>query len=290
MTRVDVVIPCFNAGKFLRRTIDSVLSQTHPFCHIIAIDDGSTDNTLEILRSYGTKLTILQHPNSQNRGQAASLNLGVKHACSHLLSFLDADDIWEKDKIKEQVNIFEQDPNIGLSYVNGYVIDKHDKRLYYIIPQEFFETNIVGNILLNCYIRTPSMVMVRRGLLDKVGLFNENCQSTDHDMWIRMSEITKFYFLNKNLVGYRKHSGQQSLRRRQWEDGFLILDNALRRFNYGFDIKRKRKAVLYYRLGVHDLNSRKILSSVSNFFLAFIHDPLRALAHIFYINSNRIVM
>jgi hypothetical protein len=96
-------------------------------------------------------------------------------------------------------------------------------------------------------------------------------------MWIRMSEITKFYHIPDILIGYRKHRGQKSSARRQWEDGFTILKEACKRFPYGANLKRKRLAVLYYRLGEYDWRNNCYFRALKNYFFATILDPFRAM-------------
>jgi hypothetical protein len=162
-------------------------------------------------------------------------------------------------------------------YTNGQAIDEKDKVLYKLFPDDFQENNVFGKILLSCYISAgASSVMVRRELFKKTGYFNEYIQSVDHDMWIRMSEFAKFAYVSECLMAYRKHPSQQSLKRKQWEDGFLILEEACKRHPYGFNLKRKRLGVLYYRLGEYDWNHNNKLRAFKNIFLAGILDPYRA--------------
>jgi glycosyltransferase involved in cell wall biosynthesis len=274
---VAVVIPCYNSSKYIRKTLDSVLNQNYKDLEIVAIDDGSTDETRRILGSYLPKIRILSHPNNANLGQAASLNLGINETKSYLIAFLDSDDLWYPGKVKDQVKIFEKHTDVGLVYTNGYVIDEKDNALYKIFPEKFLEKNVLGEILLKCYIKTPSSVMVKAEIIEKSGLFRENLHSTDHDMWIRMSEITKFYYIPDILIGYRKHRGQKSSARRQWEDGFTILKEACKRFPYGANLKRKRLAVLYYRLGEYDWGHYHYFRGLMNYCLAGILDPVRAM-------------
>lgn len=273
---VAVVIPCYNSSKYIRKTLDSVLNQNYKDLEIVAIDDGSTDETRRILGSYLPKIRILSHPNNANLGQAASLNLGINETKSYLIAFLDSDDLWYPGKVKDQVKIFEKHTDVGLVYTNGYVIDEKDNALYKIFPEKFLEKNVLGEILLKCYIKTPSSVMVKAEIIEKSGLFRENLHSTDHDMWIRMSEITKFYYIPDILIGYRKHRGQKSSARRQWEDGFTILKEACQRYPYGANLKRKRLAVLYYHLAQHDWRNGDYFRSSRNYLLAGLLDPFRA--------------
>jgi teichuronic acid biosynthesis glycosyltransferase TuaG len=88
---VGLIIPCFNSSKFIRRTIESVLNQDYDDLEIITIDDGSADETKEILESYLPKIRILSHPNNANLGEGASLNLRIIQAKSELIAFLEED-------------------------------------------------------------------------------------------------------------------------------------------------------------------------------------------------------
>lgn len=277
---VSVIIPCYNSSKYVKKTIDSALNQNYENYEIIAIDDGSMDGTREILESYLPKIRILSHLKNANLGQAASLNLGINETKSHLIAFLDSDDIWYPNKIKKQVDIFEEYRGVGIVYTNGYVIDENDKILFRLFLDNFREENIRGQMLLKCYIKTPSSVMVKREIFNKTGLFKNHLHSMDHDMWIRMSEVSKFCYLDQFLTAYRKHRGSKSLDRRQWEDGFSILREACERYPYGIYFKRKRRAVLYYRLGEYDWMHNNYLSALFNFLFSCLFDPWRAFQYV----------
>jgi glycosyltransferase involved in cell wall biosynthesis len=287
---VTVIIPCFNAAIFLQKTIDSVFSQNNIVCKIIAVDDGSTDNTLDILNQYGDKVLILHHDGYKNKGQAASLNLGLRHAESEYVAFMDADDLWDEKKIVAQVDALQRNPDCVLCYVNGYVVDAKDHRLYPILPEYFQETNILGNILLDCYIRTPSMVMVRRSLFDQIGNFSEAYKAPDHDMWVRASEAGKFCYVDQHLVGYRQHAGQASVNyaRKMWDDEFDVLREAANRYPYSERIKRKRASVLYFRIGQCDLKDRKFLYAIYDFMRSFLYDPRRAVTFFYFSVRERV--
>jgi len=278
---VSVIIPCCNSSKYVKKTIDSALNQNYENYEIIAIDDGSTDGTREILESYLPKIRILSHPNNANLGQAASSNLGITETKSDLIAFLDSDDIWYPNKIEEQVKIFQKYSDVGLVYTNGYVIDESDNILYKLFLDGFREENISRKILLKCYIRTPSSVMVKREAFEKIGLFRPYLRNAqDHDIWIRMSEVTKFYYLPYFLIAYRKHPGQISSRRSLWEEGFVVLRDACKRYPYGLNLRRKRLAVLYYRLGEYDWTHDNYFKALLNFSQASMFDAFRGFGFI----------
>jgi hypothetical protein len=120
--------------------------------------------------------------------------------------------------------------------------------------------------------------MVRREAFEKIGLFQPYLRSgQDHDMWIRMSEVAKFYYLPQFLIAYRKRPGQISSRRQLWEEGFTVLRDACQRYPYGFNLRRKRLAVLYYRLGEYDWGHNNYFRGLMNYCLAGMLDPVRTI-------------
>lgn len=274
---VSVIIPCYNSAKFIEKTLNSVLEQTYKPLEILVIDDGSQDETRKILERYSSQVELLCHPNNMNLGIGASMNLGVQKAKADLIAFLDADDLWHPTKLGEQVKIFATHPDVGLTYTNVNVIDEHDKVLYEIPPGDSTELNEPSKILLKCYIRTASSVMVRRNLFQQTGMFRTDIFAADHDMWIRMGEKTNFYFIPECLASHRKRQGQVSSKRKLWEDGFVILQEACKRYPYGNSVKRKRRAVLHYRLGEYDWRHNSYLSAAKQFTLSAMFDPLRSI-------------
>lgn len=282
---VSVVIPCYNSERYLRQTVESVLQQTRRPAEIIAVDDGSTDGTRAILEGYGQQVSILVHPSKANRGVGASLSLGVAAAKGDLVAFLDHDDWWDPMKLAEQVAAFEEQPDVGLVYTNVMLVDPSGKHFSTIYPAGYVEHNDPRELLLRCYITTASSVAVRRRIFESVGLFDDQLIAADHDMWLRIIETNRFHYVPKCLAYHRKHPTQQSSRRSIWEDGFPILEKAARRYSYGESTRRKRMAVLNYRLGQHDLKSRHYLEAAKHFLLSGRYDPLRSVR---YLLSRRI--
>ena len=108
---ISVVIPAYNAAEHISRTIYSVAGQTFPAKEIIVIDDGSTDSTSEVVKSFGEKV---QYIYQQNAGVSAARNAGIEAATSEWIAFLDADDLWIADKTERQVDLFSDNPEIGV--------------------------------------------------------------------------------------------------------------------------------------------------------------------------------
>lgn len=275
---VTAIVPCYNSAPYLAETLNSILAQSYENLFIIAIDDGSSDDTRRILEKFREcgKIKVLWHEGNCNRGVAATMNLGVEAAESDLVAFLDHDDLWYPDKIKRQVEVFLQIPQIDLVYTNGDVIDEHGNIKYAVLQPSHIETNLPERLLLDCYIKSCSMVMVTKTALKRVGCFKEHMLTTDHDMWLRLQESSNLYYLEDRLMAYRVHSTQSSHKRRLWEDGFLILADAIKRFPYTESVKRKRLAVLHYRLAEHDLKIGKRFKAAGNLLMSFFYDPVRS--------------
>ncbi len=277
--RVSVIIPSYNRGKYLRQTIESVLDQTYPDVELFVVDDGSTDDSLDIARSYGNRLFVLQHPNGENRGQSASINRGLDAATGEFVAILDSDDYWMLDKLEKQVVFLESNPDIGLVYGNCYYVDAKGEILYRLYGDDYAERNVPGSVLLDCYFLLPNNSLVRHEVIDLAGKFNESYRAAqDHDMAVRIAEVTKLGYIPDILFCYRRHDDSISKNgtETRWNNGFKILASANERFAYPRRVLRKRRALLHFRLAQCRLSQKRYLGAVPHLFTAAILDPARS--------------
>lgn len=277
--KVTVIIPCYNREMFIRETLESALGQTYENLEIIAVDDGSTDRTREIIEQYDGRIQLLEHEGRENKGQSAAINIAMRSSKGEYVAILDSDDLWSIDKIEKQVGYLERNPEIGIVYGNGYAIDERGKTLYKLIPPGRKEESDPRKMLLECHFNIPSNALVRRSVYDKTGEYDEAMRSSqDHDMAIRLLEVTKAAFLDEAVWYYRQHPDTQSKKhtKRRWEIGFKILEKACHRYPYGWGVKRRRLAVLHFRLGQCLSSEGAYLTAVKNFVLAVFFDPARA--------------
>jgi glycosyltransferase involved in cell wall biosynthesis len=139
MPTVDVIIPAYNAAKYLPQAIDSVVAQTFEDWRILLVDDGSTDNTTEVVAPYrerlGPRLIYIKQPNG---GLPAARNAAIRNSSAEFLALLDADDVWLPDRLAESVKCFEGRPQVGLTYgfnaridADGTIIDTFTRRSKY---------------------------------------------------------------------------------------------------------------------------------------------------------------
>ena len=206
--KVSVVIPAYNAQKFVRTTIDSVLNQTYPNYEVIVVDDSSTDNTQEILKSYGNRIRWISQ---SHRGASAARNTGIRSSNGIYIAFLDADDAWLPQKLEEQVRLLDEHPEFGLVYSNvEYPSKENGFKLNHFVYKRPYSGKVLEKLIAGNCIPTSSVV-VRRECFDKVGLFDESLTvSEDHDMWLRIASCYDISYTEKTLVTTRFFMGSLS--------------------------------------------------------------------------------
>jgi glycosyltransferase involved in cell wall biosynthesis len=180
---VTVIIPTYNRGWIVEEAIDSVLNQDFSDFELIVVDDGSDDNTREILGAYANAITVLNQP---NRGVSAARNRGIAEASGRLIAFLDSDDLWLPGKLATQVKFSEENADAMINQTqeiwlrNG--IRVNPKKRHHKFSGMIFERS-----LALCLV-SPSAVMIRKSLFDTVGLFDERLPACeDYDLWLRIS-------------------------------------------------------------------------------------------------------
>ncbi len=206
---VSVVIPCYNSASTLRETLDSALGQTYGNVRIVAINDGSTDETGEILAAYGDRITVLSQRNS---GQTVAKNSGIAAAEGDYIAFLDSDDLWDEAKIGRQVALMEASPETGLCYTAGHVIDGSGARLSSFFGAPSHRGNCFEALLLHNDI-VASSVMVRRAALDRLGVYDPELRACENwELWTRIASEYRVDCVDEPLTFYRKHGANMSSR------------------------------------------------------------------------------
>jgi glycosyltransferase involved in cell wall biosynthesis len=268
MPLVTVIVPVYNAEKWIAKTLESALAQTLKDIEIIVVDDCSTDASVAITKRY--PVTLIRH--SENVGHGSALNTGLHNAHGEFIAFLDADDLWAPEKLAYCVAELQANCGAVLCYSNGWAIGENDEKLWPLLPSGHMPPT-PAQLLLNCVINCPAQVVVRSSMITP---FSHWLQPNDHDQWIRMREKGEFVYVDEPLAFYRKHPAQMSMRRRQWEDGFEILKSARQRYPYSLRTVTKRLAVIHYRLGEHDLRNGAKMRGFTHWIAAAFLDPLRA--------------
>ncbi len=206
---VSVIIPAYDAARWLREAIVSVLNQNFQDFEIVVVDDGSTDDTRQIVESFtDSRLRYIYQP---NRGLSAARNTGIRAALGRYIALLDADDVFKPDKLAKQVAILEGEPNIGLVLCGYELIDEsgrvlREEKPYLRVPEVDLRTVLFWNPLL------PSTLLIRRVWLDRVGMFDESLRRyEDWDFAVRIAFAgCQMRWVRETLLGYRRHQANMS--------------------------------------------------------------------------------
>lgn len=185
MSKVSVIIPSFNNATYLAESLESALGQTYKDLEVILVDDGSTDNTQEVVKPYAGRVRYLYQ---ENQGPAAARNRGIREASGEFIAFLDADDIWKSNKIEKQLRNFESHPEIGFVYCDNDFVDFEGRLIQFHAYEPILKRgNLVLDLFCRYFIMTPSIV-IRRTCFDRVGLFNEALRvGEDYEFFLKLA-------------------------------------------------------------------------------------------------------
>ena len=206
MPTVEVIVPAFNAAPFLAAALDSVISQSFTDWRILLVDDGSTDETAEIVASYAERLgPRLKYIHQGNAGLPAARNAAIRHAKGEYLALLDADDVWLPCRLTETLKVFARSKAIGLTY--GFIdgIDPEGRIVNtFATPSRHPE----GHIARYIYMRENDLpcpsITFRRACVEEVGNFDETMRATeDRDLWLRIALRYEVALVREVIAQYR---------------------------------------------------------------------------------------
>ena len=206
---ICAIIPTFNRPFMLCECIDSILAQTHPVDEIIVVNDGSTDDTIDVVQSYGDRLTLI---NKGNGGKSSALNLGLKHCKSDYIWICDDDDLAAPDGVKHLADALDSNDDAGFAFGTYQVFRKDETGYSYseiVNPGVELEPNICIRFLEGgAGITLQYAMLVRRSVYERVGPFREELiRSQDFDMMIRLFRSFKAVYVPKSVFYQRQHDG-----------------------------------------------------------------------------------
>ncbi len=193
---ISVIIPTYNRGWIIKEAIDSVLVQDYVNYELIVVDDGSTDDTHDILNSYQNNLLVLRQ---NNKGVSAARNRGLAAASGHFGAFLDSDDLWLPQKLSRQVDFFQSNPDTLICQTEEIWIRNNvrvnPKKRHKKLSGMIFEPS------LSLCLVSPSAVMIKRSLFEEVGFFDETLPACeDYDLWLRVSCRHPVHLIDTPLI------------------------------------------------------------------------------------------
>jgi|SRR5579884_352780 len=233
---VTVVVPVLNGGRFLRASLDSILAQTHPHLEVIVMDDGSTDETADVVASYGTAVDYVRQP--ETRGIYGNANDGIARARGELVGVFHADDVYLPTMVEEEVSWLEAHPESGAVFCSDVFIDAESREFGRLrLPEELrgnrplAYAEVLNGLLRhkNAFLRCPTAI-VRTDVYRKLGGYRDRefKNTSDIEMWLRIARSYPIGVLEEHLLRYRRGHGSSSERyhraRTDPERFFLIMD------------------------------------------------------------------
>lgn len=260
---VSVIIPTFNGAKWITDAVQSVLNQTFNDFEIVVIDDGSTDNTKDILMPYLKNINLVTH--ELNLGLPAARNSGIKVAKGEFIAYLDGDDMWKSEKLALQVALLEKHKNVQIVFSNyepfgdpvDYKTGFDRSRILRQLPKKgvgedayiITKAPLFIDILRDLF-PWVSTILLRRECLEKVGLFDEKSRYSGEDwqMCLRLAKYFSFGYIDKCLVKRRERVGSQSKNGKDEVEAIKILEDIQ---NWVSLSKVERHAVLEKTAGLY---------------------------------------
>lgn len=240
--QVSVVIPTYNSSKYLSQAIDSVLAQTFSDLEVLVIDDGSTDDTEQLVGRYSSPIKYIRQPNS---GVSIARHRGIAESVGRYVAFLDADDIWLPHKLERQLGELKNNPGFRACYSTFRVVDAN------LRPLEINRVERQGSTLEDLLtagnvVGTPSTVLCERALLLSIAGFDPDLSyGADWDLWIRLAVLTEFLWIDEPLINYRQHGNNMSRNVPLIEkDSLLLLEKGFAMSELPEALRSKRRSAI----------------------------------------------
>ena len=224
MATVDVIIPVFNAARYLPIALESVYEQTFSDWHIVLVDDGSTDNITEVvapfLGRFGSRITYIRR---SNQGPSAARNAAIRASTSEFIALLDADDAWLPCRLIESITILMEHPQAGLAYgLVTYMDAEGNLGSTWEGNRRYAEGRIAPQIYMRRVELPCPTITFRRRCVEEAGLFDETMRATeDRDLWLRIAFRYEVAFIPKVIAYYRASPDSASANLQKMFEGQL---------------------------------------------------------------------
>ncbi len=245
---VSVVMPAYNAERFVEEAIDSVLSQKYANLEIIVLDDGSTDGTAGVVRAFGDRVVYVRQ---ENAGPARARNAAIGRSKGEMIAIIDSDDLWVPGKLAMQVDFFRDNPDVGLVFGDMECFNESGTVLRSAFEKLKFSPGERAGIVPNAFARllryniVPGNVLMRRTCFDKAGGYDEELRRCeDWDLWIRIARLYPIGCIPEVMLRKRIHGRNLTGNARAMAvDGIRVQEKVLRRFpedvsKAGVDLRR----------------------------------------------------
>lgn len=237
---VSVIVPLYNCAPYLPQALNSVFDQDYPSLEVMAVDDCSSDDTLDVVKSYGGKIKLIRQ--EKNGGAGAARNRAMAVAQGKYIAFLDGDDVWLPGKLKRQIDFLETHPDFDVVYGDFYKwlpdeqgIFQQPKDLYLeesMGLDERLSGEIYPEMLIDSYVWIVTAV-IRRSIIDRLGVFREELRKgEDYEFWLRASRVCRMAKLLGQLALYRQHPASTTAKISDVNYEYLVVKEAVDKWGY----------------------------------------------------------
>ncbi|GLS89611.1 hypothetical protein GCM10007916_06780 [Psychromonas marina] len=201
---VSVVIPSYNHQDYIAKSLESVFNQTYKNIEVIVIDDGSADNTLDVIKQFKQKYDF-EYQTQSNMGVCRTLNKAISLSKGEYIALLASDDYWALDKIEKQVKLLNESAGSEFCFTQAKEFDDDKPDYSNIFPKKTLSGNVINKVFIRQHVPAGSM-MFSRPLYDELGGFDETLKEEDWDFVIRCAAKTSFSSVKEPLFYYRSHA------------------------------------------------------------------------------------
>jgi glycosyltransferase involved in cell wall biosynthesis len=283
---IDVVMCCYNSQKYLSEAIDSVLDQTYNNWHLVIINDGSTDATEQIIKSYISSGVPITYHKQKNQGFASARQQALGLSNNDWIALLDHDDIWYPNKLEIQAQTIAKHKDLGILFSNSEQFVDDGTLVRLTLQPDTYSTGLMENAFdelfsYGCYIDSITAVLNKNALIEIGGFDNSYEYIADYDVFIKLASRYKVYFEHQLLARWRIHSNQatQTMTPRIIEEHVRLFEWVLRTFslNQRTEIEVKRHLFQWLNdqsaLYIENRNFSKFFSSITNLIKASSQQP-----------------
>jgi glycosyltransferase involved in cell wall biosynthesis len=285
MIPVSVVVTCHNEEEYIGDAIESVIQQTRydAISEIIVVDDGSTDESAEVIQEWKARCTKLRYICQENQGLPVARNTGIKCASGDFIALLDGDDIWLERRLEPQLDFVEDYPDVGLLYTDVYSFgeDRDEKRRGYCNRYEYDDKDVLHRLFVNSGPILPSTTLIKRECFSTVGFFDPVLhRGQDTDMWLRIASAYPIQHIPQPVVLKRQHGESLGSDIEEKAQSLLsITDKIADRYPELEPLRRRRKAKIHSGLSRNRLVSGNRAGAIKSALAAVSHDPFTLKHH-----------
>lgn len=276
---VSVIVPTYNREDFIGEAIDSVLAQTYPDWELIIVDDGSEDQSADIIHQYAEKDKRIHYFYQENQGQSVARNLGLRQSQGDFICFLDSDNRWLPEKLAQGIQTFEQVPDVHVVYGDIITIDEQGQEITRDNMTRY--SGFIAPRLIKDNFVTMNTAMAKRVCFDNMGgMSGQRRVADDYDLWLRFSAKFQFLYIQQYMAEYRVMKNQiSSDKSRRFDSTEMILSEfkeqypdamSKEEFDQGFAYFYTRKARYFASIGNKSSALREVIVAIkySPFYIA----------------------